>query len=331
MEAFPLSSLSIDLPRSPGTHRRLPICCQEAPYGGGGRQEFLRSSVRPGETSEPLSPPRRQSCHRHLVHPPRAQPGPSEHRPPPPPPGLNPAGGDGPGLHTPPPRSARKPGGCEQSHMAQIPASRRQAGLGPQLPATLWRKIFTSKYVPVCRISASSLGFCPHRLGRSSAWLGKVRLPGELTAMSRAAPDVGAPRAGGSDAHQGLWVPRGDGEARAQPAGCIRLPSEPRPTASAHECPQTVSSQKKASPPRRHTQSPPAPWGYIPPQQASPGPAWTLPLTSRSSLHWRCGTCPEDRLVPLCAMRGQPACGRRKHGAGPEVGGGGPPDPIKWG
>lgn len=84
MEAFPLSSLSIDLPRSPGTHRRLPICCQEAPYGGGGRQEFLRSSVRPGETSEPLSPPRRQSCHRHLVHPPRAQPGPSEHRPPPP-------------------------------------------------------------------------------------------------------------------------------------------------------------------------------------------------------------------------------------------------------
>lgn len=72
--------------------------------------------------------------------------------------------------------STRKGGSLKRNHMAWIPGFHRdtqEQDLISQLLLQL--KIFTSKYVPICHIFASSsLGVYPHQLGVSEAWLRRL-------------------------------------------------------------------------------------------------------------------------------------------------------------
>lgn len=69
--------------------------------------------------------------------------------------------------------STRKGDSLKRNHMAQIPSFHRDTQEQDLISQLLLRlQIFTSKYVPICHIFASSsLGVYPHQLGGGEAWL----------------------------------------------------------------------------------------------------------------------------------------------------------------
>lgn len=72
--------------------------------------------------------------------------------------------------------SARRGGSLKGNHMARLPGFHRDTQEQDLISQLLLRlKIFTSKYVPICHIFASSsLGVYPHQLGVSKAWLRRL-------------------------------------------------------------------------------------------------------------------------------------------------------------
>lgn len=69
--------------------------------------------------------------------------------------------------------STRKGGSLKRNHMAQLPSFHRDTQEQDLISQLLLRlQIFTSTYVPLCHIFASSsLGVYPHQLGGGEAWL----------------------------------------------------------------------------------------------------------------------------------------------------------------